>query len=103
MRICLRGGRVVDPTQSLDKTVDLLIEKGRVAAILPQISVEDARIIDLTGMAVLPGFVDLHVHLREPGFENKETIRSGTAAAVAGGITAVAAMTNTEPPVDSAA
>lgn len=103
MRICLKNGRVVDPTQSLDGRYDLLIERGRVAAIAPQIPAADARLIDLTGKAVLPGFVDLHVHLREPGFEDKETIASGMAAAVAGGITAVAAMPNTEPPVDSAA
>lgn len=100
MRICLKGGRVVDPVQQLDERSDLLIEEGRVAAIAPQIAVEDARIIDLSGKAVLPGLIDLHVHLREPGFEKKETIASGTAAAAAGGITAVAAMPNTEPPVD---
>lgn len=103
MRVCLKGGRVVDPTQSLDGRRDLLIEQDRVAAIAPQIEAGEARIIDLTGKVVLPGFIDLHVHLREPGFEDKETIASGTAAAVAGGITAVAAMPNTEPPVDSAA
>lgn len=100
MRICLRGGRVVDPTQLLDETCDLLIEKGRVAAMASQVAVDDALIIDLTGMVVLPGFVDLHVHLREPGFEDKETIRSGAAAAVAGGITTVAAMPNTDPAID---
>ncbi len=103
MRICLKGGRVLDPGQSLDGRCDLLIEKGRVAAIAPQIAAGDARVVDLTGKIVLPGFIDVHVHLREPGFEEKETIASGTAAAAAGGITAVAAMPNTEPPIDSAA
>ncbi len=101
MRICLQGGRVIDPVQQLDERCDLLIEEGRVAAIAPQLAVEDARIIDLSGKVVLPGLIDLHVHLREPGFEEKETIASGTAAAAAGGITAVAAMPNTEPPADS--
>lgn len=103
MRICLQGGRVVDPAQSLDERCDLLLEKGRVAAIAPQIDAGDARIIDLSGKAVLPGLIDLHVHLREPGFEDKETIKSGTAAAAAGGITSVAVMPNTEPPIDSTA
>ena len=103
MRICLKGGRVLDPSQFLDERCDLLIEDGRVAAIAPQIAASDARIIDLTGKVVSPGFIDVHVHLREPGFEQKETIASGTAAAAAGGITAVAAMPNTEPPIDSAA
>lgn len=103
MRICLKGGRVVDPTRSLDGRRDLLIEEGRIAALAPEIAVEGARIIDLTGKVVLPGFIDMHVHLREPGFEEKETIASGTAAAAAGGITAVAVMPNTEPPVDSPA
>ena len=101
MRICLRGGWVVDPAQSLDRRCDLLIEKGRVAAIAPQIEAGDAQVIDLSGKTILPGMIDLHVHLREPGFEEKETIRSGTAAAVVGGITAVAAMPNTKPPIDS--
>ncbi|NLA11888.1 MAG: dihydroorotase, partial [Firmicutes bacterium] len=73
MRICLQGGRVVDPAQRLDERCDLLIEEGRVAAIAPQMAVEDAQIIDLTGKVVLPGLIDLHVHLREPGFEEKET------------------------------
>lgn len=102
MRICLQGGRVVDPSQGLDERCDLLIEGERIAAAAPRIDVDDARIIDLAGKVVAPGFIDLHVHLREPGFEDKETIASGTAAAAAGGITAVAAMPNTEPPVDSA-
>ncbi|HOJ84932.1 MAG TPA: amidohydrolase family protein, partial [Bacillota bacterium] len=103
MRICLKGGRMVDPSQDLEGRCDLLIEGGRVAAVEPQISPGNARIIDLTGKTVLPGFIDLHVHLREPGFEDKETIASGTAAAAAGGITSLAAMPNTEPAADSAA
>jgi len=103
MRICLKGGRVFDPERSLDGQADLLIKKDRIEAIAPQIKTDDALIIDLAGKMVLPGFIDLHVHLREPGFEDKETIASGTAAAVAGGITAVAAMPNTKPPPDNPA
>lgn len=103
MRICLKGGRVVDPSQYLDGRYDLLIESGRIAAVEPQILPGDARIIDLNGKAIMPGFIDLHVHLREPGYEDKETIASGTAAAAAGGVTSLAAMPNTEPAVDRAA
>lgn len=103
MRIYLKGARVVDPTQSLDGFYDLLIEQGRIAEVAPRLSPGEARVIDLTGKVVLPGFIDLHVHLREPGFESKETIASGTAAAAAGGITSLAAMPNTEPAIDSAA
>ncbi len=94
---------MLDPSQSLDERGDLLIQEGRVAAIAPHIAVEDARIIDLAGRIVTPGFIDMHVHLREPGFEEKETVACGAAAAAAGGITGVAAMPNTEPPVDSPA
>ena len=103
MRICLKGGRVLDPDGFGDGRADLLIENERIAAVAPQIEAGDARIIDLAGKVVLPGFIDIHVHLREPGFEDKETIASGTAAAAAGGITAVAAMPNTEPPPDTPA
>lgn len=104
MRICLKGGTIVDPTQSMNgEPCDLLIERKRIAAVAPDISPGDARILDLEGMIILPGFIDLHVHLREPGFEQKETIASGTAAAVAGGVTSLAAMPNTDPATDSAA
>ena len=103
MRICLKGGRIVDPSQKLEGRRDLLIEDGRIVAVEPEISPGEARIIDLSGKTVVPGFIDLHVHLREPGFEEKETIASGTAAAAAGGITTLAAMPNTEPAADSAA
>jgi len=103
MRICLKGARIVDPSQGLDNFCDLLIEAGTVAALAPNLSVEGAEVIDLSGKVIVPGFVDLHVHLREPGFPEKETIATGCAAAVAGGVTSVFCMPNTEPPIDSAA
>ena len=96
--LVLRGGRVVDPARGVDAVGELIISKGRVAAG----AAPGAEVVDVSGRIVCPGFIDSHVHLREPGFEHKETIASGTAAAAAGGFTAVAAMPNTEPPPDSA-
>lgn len=103
IRYLLKGSRVVDPSQALDRSCDLLVENGVVAAVENSLSVEDAVVIDLAGKTVVPGFVDIHVHLREPGYETKETIASGAAAAVAGGITSLACMPNTEPAIDCAA
>ncbi|MEW5783671.1 MAG: dihydroorotase [Bacillota bacterium] len=103
MRICLKGARLVDPSQCLDGICDLIIEAGKVLALAPALDLEGAEVIDLAGKTIVPGFVDLHVHLREPGFPEKETIAGGCAAATAGGITALACMPNTIPPVDSAA
>lgn len=96
-RIWIRGGRVLDPTTQRDEIADLLIEDGRVARIGPNLAVEGAVAIDAAGMWVAPGFIDLHVHLREPGQEYKEDIASGGRAAVAGGFTAVVCMANTQP------
>jgi dihydroorotase len=101
MRLLLRGGRVVDPASGLDGPRDVLIRDGRIEAVEPRIAVGDAEVVDCTGLVVCPGFLDLHVHLREPGEEWKETIASGTRAAAAGGFTGVAAMPNTVPPNDS--
>lgn len=95
----LRGGRIVDPAQGMDQVADLLIEDGRIARI-GQIKTAD-QIIDVSGKFVLPGLIDMHVHLREPGFEYKEDIESGARAAVAGGFTAVACMPNTNPAADN--
>ena len=98
----IRGGRVVDPANRHDDTADVVIENGTVRAVgtglepSPGMSIHDA-----TGMIVTPGFIDSHVHLRDPGFEHKETIATGTRSAAAGGFTAVVAMPNTEPPPDS--
>ena len=102
--LLLRGGRVVDPSQGLDGVADVLLLEGRVAAQGKGLSVPDgARVVDCSGLIVTPGLVDLHVHLREPGGEHKETIESGARAAAAGGFTAVCAMPNTDPPIDDPA
>jgi dihydroorotase len=96
-RVLLKGGRVLDPAAELDGTADVLIERGRVAAVAREIPADDARVIDVAGRWVVPAFVDLHTHLREPGQEYKEDIASGGRAAVAGGFGTVACMANTEP------
>lgn len=101
--LLITGGRVVDPTTSHDGIADVWIRQGRVEQVGADITVPDAvPRFDATGRVVTPGLIDSHVHLREPGFEHKETIESGTAAAAAGGFTAVAAMPNTEPAPDEA-
>jgi len=101
--VLIRGGRVVDPSRRLDQTLDVLLRDGFVAAVAEKIAPpKGAEIVDAAGLVVAPGFVDLHVHLREPGFEQKETIATGTAAAAAGGFTAVCAMANTDPVADDA-
>lgn len=102
MKVLIRGGRLIDPSRNTDEVGDLLIEDSRVAAIGDRIGAENAEMFDARGLIVAPGFIDLHVHLREPGEEYKETIASGAAAAVAGGFTAVCAMPNTSPVNDSA-
>jgi dihydroorotase len=102
--LLLAGGRVVDPSQGLDEVRDVLLADGVVEAIGRGLSAPDgARIVPCQGMIVTPGLIDLHVHLREPGQEHKETIRTGARAAAAGGFTAVCAMPNTSPPVDDPA
>jgi dihydroorotase len=102
-RILLQGGRVLDPSCDRDESVDLLIEAGRVAAIGSGLAAEDAERVDASGCWVVPGFVDLHSHLREPGQEYKEDIATGGRAAVAGGFSAVACMANTQPVNDDPA
>ncbi len=99
--ILIRGGHVIDPGR-VNGVADVLIEGGKIAAVGRNVSApRAAAVIDATGLLVLPGFVDLHVHLREPGFEYKETIETGTAAAVAGGFTSVCCMPNTDPVNDN--
>lgn len=102
--ILLKGGRIIDPSQGLDlDKADLLIADGRISALDQAIEPPaGAEIVDAAGCWIVPGLIDIHVHLREPGQEYKETIESGTRAAAAGGFTAVACMPNTEPPNDSA-
>src|SRR5581483_6231571 len=103
MKRLLKGGRVVDPATGLDGVCDVLIDDGRVAAIGPALDPAGAVVIDVPpGFVVCPGFIDMHVHLREPGQEHKETVATGVAAAVAGGFTAVACMPNTSPVNDNA-
>ena len=100
--VLIRGGRVIDPAQSLDQVGDVLLRDGLVAAIGPNLNADEAEVIEATGQIVCPGFIDLHCHLREPGYEAKETIATGTAAAAAGGFTTVCCMPNTLPVLDMA-
>lgn len=102
MNLLITNGRVIDPSQELDAKLDVLIENGLVARIDKKIKA-DVETLDAEGLVVTPGFIDLHTHLREPGQEHKETIATGTRAAVAGGYTAVCAMANTMPPNDERA
>lgn len=95
--LLIRNGTIIDPSQALEAKRDLLIRDGRVAEIAESISADDIETFDAAGLIVAPGFIDLHVHLREPGFEYKETIESGARAAVAGGFTSVCCMPNTKP------
>ena len=102
--VLLRGGRVVDPSQKLDERLDVLLVDGRVAKLGKRVSApEHAQVRDCKGLVVTPGLIDVHVHLREPGEEHKETIATGAASAAAGGFTAVCAMPNTDPPIDDPA
>jgi dihydroorotase len=101
-RLLLKGGRVIDPGRSLDADLDLLLVEGEVAELDTRVAARGAEVIDVSGLVVCPGFIDLHTHLRQPGREDKETIATGTRAAAAGGFTAVCAMPNTEPVNDQA-
>ena len=103
--LAIHNGRVIDPALGRDGIADVVIVDGRVARVGPNEgdAVIEADRIDATGLVVVPGFVDLHTHLRQPGFESKETIASGTLAAARGGFTTVCAMANTNPPSDSRA
>ena len=103
-QILIKGGRLIDPSQRIDRIADLLLADGVVSALAPHIDPpEHARTIDAAGLVVAPGFIDLHCHLREPGFEDKETIATGTLAAARGGFTTVCAMPNTNPTMDTRA
>jgi dihydroorotase len=97
----LRGARVVDPASGLDEVADVRIEDGRIAEVGRDLAAGDGPVLDLAGRVVCPGFLDMHVHLREPGQEWKETVETGTRAAAAGGFTGVACMPNTVPVNDS--
>ena len=99
--LLLRNGRVIDPSRNLDRVADLWLKDGTILGPGPLPGETADRTLDCTGMIVAPGLIDMHVHLREPGREEDETIATGTAAAVAGGVTSVACMPNTEPALDS--
>lgn len=101
--LAIRGGRVIDPANGLDAVADVLIEGGRIVSVGEGAGKEAREAVDAAGLIVCPGFVDIHTHLRQPGFEHKETIASGTLAAARGGFTTVCAMPNTEPAADNAA
>jgi dihydroorotase len=101
-RLLLKGGRVVDPTRKIDEVLDLALADGVVTEIGARLAAREAQVLEVKGLVVCPGFIDLHAHLREPGQEDKETIASGTRAAAAGGFTAVCAMPDTDPVNDQA-
>lgn len=101
MKILIKGGRVIDPANNLDSVLDCLIEKGKISKIAKNIKVSADTEINASGKIVIPGLVDMHVHLREPGREDKETVASGTRAALKGGVTSLLAMPNTTPAIDS--
>ena len=104
MSLLIRHGRVVDPASGIDGVQDVLVVDGRIGTVGPGLRApQGTQVIDAAGKVVCPGFIDIHVHLREPGFEYKETVASGTRAAAAGGFTAVACMANTVPVNDNRA
>lgn len=98
--LLLQNGRVIDPSQGMDRVTNLLIVEGRIAAYDAAPTGRET-VIDAVGKIVSPGLIDMHVHLREPGFEEDETIETGTAAALAGGFTSIACIPNTDPPIDT--
>jgi dihydroorotase len=101
MALLLKNAHIVDPAVELDGVADVLIEDGKIAAVGEGLEAPDAEVRDLSGKYLVPGLVDMHVHLREPGFEHKEDIESGTRAAAHGGFTGVCAMPNTDPVCDN--
>jgi dihydroorotase len=101
VRLLIKNGRVIDPSSGVDETLDILIEKGKIADLKPKIDTQKVKVIDASRLVVTPGFIDMHVHLREPGQEYKETIRTGSLAAAKGGFTTILCMPNTEPVNDN--
>jgi dihydroorotase len=102
MTIVLRGGRVIDPASGTDEVADVMIQEGRIARIGPGDVPGDADVFDAKGLLVCPGLIDMHVHFREPGYEHKETIATGSRAAAMGGFARVVCEPNTKPPIDDA-
>ena len=102
MKLLIKGGRLIDPASKMDAESDLLIEDGKIVEIAKRIKTKVDKTIHAKGCFVMPGFIDLHVHLRDPGFEEKETVVTGARAAAKGGFTTILAMPNTKPVVDNA-
>lgn len=101
--VLIRNGHVIDPSQGFDGISDIMIEDGKIAKIEPNITDRVDRVVEAKGLTVMPGLIDMHVHLRDPGFTQKEDIYTGCNAAVTGGITSVLCMPNTKPAIDNAA
>jgi dihydroorotase len=101
MKLLLKGGKVIDPANNINKIADVLIENGKITDIRENLSIDDGKTIDVTDKIVVPGLIDMHTHMREPGQEAKEDFVSGSRAAAAGGYTTIASMPNTKPVVDS--
>lgn len=100
-KLLIKNGHVIDPANNIDSVLDIFIEDGKIIEVSPDIRKSGAMIIDAKGKYVCPGFIDMHVHLREPGREDEETIESGTRAAAHGGFTSILCMPNTQPPIDN--
>lgn len=103
MKLLIKNGIVIDPANDIEEKLDIFINNGLISRIGKNITDKDAKIIDAKGCIVTPGFIDMHTHLREPGFEYKETIESGSKAAAKGGFTTICCMPNTNPPIDDQA
>ena len=101
MRLLIKNGRVVDPSSGIDETLDILVEKGKIVDLRAKIESNNAQVIDASRLVVAPGFIDMHAHLREPGQEDKEDIRTASLAAASGGFTSLCAMPNTQPVNDN--
>ena len=101
MKLLIKNGRVIDPHSRTDETLDILLDRGKIADIKPKIEGKGLKVIDASRLVVAPGFIDMHVHLREPGQEDKETIKTGALAAAKGGFTSIACMPNTDPVNDT--
>lgn len=103
MHYLIKNGRVIDPLNNLDNVLDVLIVDGKIKSIGKDLRVSQAQILDATSKIVMPGLIDMHVHLREPGREDEETIQTGASAAIKGGVTSILAMANTQPSIDTPA
>ena len=101
MKLLIKNGRIIDPANNIDEVLDILVENGKISKLAKNIPPNAKEIIDATNKIVMPGLVDMHVHLREPGREDKETLATGTKAALKGGVISVLAMPNTQPAIDS--